>query len=141
MGATNKPATIAAMEGAEIHADWLAAGAATPVDPRVSEPLSRAAAIPATAYIRAIRRRTALVAAMDVRLASVDVLALPTTPITAPTITSVTGNEALCERTEDLLLRNTQIANRLFVSRSTVKFPRAASHRAALRKSAISHRL
>ena len=107
----NKPATIAAMEGAEIHADWLAAGAATSVDPRVSGPLSRAATIPATVYIRAIRRRTGLVAAMDERLAAVDVLALPTTPIAAPTIASVTGDDAFCEHTEDLLLRNTQIAN------------------------------
>ncbi|TIU89843.1 MAG: amidase, partial [Mesorhizobium sp.] len=100
-----KRASIAAMEGAEVHADWLATGATTP------EPLSRAAAVPATAYIRAIRRRTALVAAMDERLVSVDVLALPTTPVTAPTIVSMTRDEALCGRTKGLLLRNTQVAN------------------------------
>jgi len=124
MRAANKPATIAAMEGAEIHADWLAAGAATPVDPRVSGPLSRASAIPATVYIRAIRRRTALVTAMDERLASVDVLALPTTPITAPTIASVTGDDALCERTEGLLLRNTQVANRFDLCAISLPMPR-----------------
>lgn len=121
--AVTRRASIAAMEGAAVHADWLATGAATPVDPRVSEPLSRAAAVPATAYIRAIRRRTALVAAMDERLASVDVLALPTTPVTAPTIVSMTGDEPLCERTEGLLLRNTQVANQFDLCAISLPMP------------------
>ncbi|RWM85845.1 MAG: amidase [Mesorhizobium sp.] len=121
--AVTRRASIAAMEGAEVHADWLAEGAATPVDPRVSGPLSRAAAVPATAYIRAIRRRTALVAAMDERLASVDVLALPTTPVTAPTIVSMTSDEALCERTEGLLLRNTQVANQFDLCAISLAMP------------------
>ncbi|MER8971391.1 MULTISPECIES: amidase [unclassified Mesorhizobium] len=116
-------ASIAAMEGAEIHADWLATGATRPVDPRVSGPLSRAAAIPATVYIRAMRRRTALAAAMDDRLASVDVLALPTTPVTAPTIVSMTSDEALCNRTEGLLLRNTQVANQFDLSAISLPMP------------------
>src|SRR5262249_25970511 len=113
----------AAMEGAAVHADWLAAGPATPVDPRVSGPLSRASTIPATVYIRTIRRRTALVAAMDERLALVDVLALPTTPITAPTIGSVTGDEAFCEHTESQLLRNTQVANRFDLCAISLPMP------------------
>ncbi|MER9896329.1 amidase [Mesorhizobium sp. M0119] len=121
--AATKRASIAAMEGAEIHADWLATGAATPVDPRVSGPLSRAAAIPATVYIRAMRRRTALAAAMDDRLSSVDVLALPTTPVTAPTIVSMTDDEALCNRIEGLLLRNTQVANQFDLSAISLPMP------------------
>ncbi|MER8389718.1 amidase [Mesorhizobium sp. M0166] len=121
--AATKRASIAAMEGAEIHADWLATGAATPVDPRVSGPLSRAAAIPATVYIRAMRCRTALAAAMDDRLASVDVLALPTTPVTAPTIVSMTDDEALWNRTEGLLLRNTQVANQFDLSAISLPMP------------------
>lgn len=121
--AVTKRASIAAMEGAEVHADWLAAGATTPVDPRASEPLSRAAAVPATAYIRAVRRRTALLAAMDERLASVDVLALPTTPVTAPTIVSMTRDEDLCDRTEGLLLRNTQVANQFDLCAISLPMP------------------
>ncbi|RWK50815.1 amidase [Mesorhizobium sp.] len=121
--AVTRRASIAAMEGAAVHADWLATGATTPVDPRVSEPLSRAAAVPATAYIRAIRSRTALVAAMDERLASVDVLAVPTTPVTAPTIVSMTSDEALCERTEGLLLRNTQVANQFDLCAISLPMP------------------
>ncbi len=98
MRAATKRGTIAAMEGAEIHADWLATGASVPVDPHVSGPLSRALAIPASVYIRTIRRRTALAAAMDERLASIDVLALPTTPIVAPSIAAMAGDEALREQ-------------------------------------------
>ncbi|TIX78818.1 MAG: amidase, partial [Mesorhizobium sp.] len=74
-------------------------------------------------YIRAVRRRTALVAAMDERLASVDVLALPTTPITAPTIVSMTGDEALCDKAEGLLLRNTQVANQFDLCAISLPMP------------------
>ncbi|CAN7335877.1 amidase [Mesorhizobium amorphae] len=123
MRAATKRGTIAAMEGAEIHADWLTTGASVPVDPHVSGPLSRALAVPASAYIRTIRRRTALAAAMDERLASIDVLALPTTPIVAPSIAAMAGDEALRERTEGLLLRNTQVANQFDLCAISLPMP------------------
>ncbi|MBZ9748137.1 amidase [Mesorhizobium sp. CO1-1-7] len=109
--AATRRGSIAAMEGAEVHADWLATGASVPVDPHVSGPLSRAALLPTPVYIRALRRRTTLAAAMDERLASVDVLALPATPVTAPAIASMAEDAELRDRTEGLLLRNTQVAN------------------------------
>lgn len=56
MRAATKWGSIAAMEGAEVHADWLATGAPVPVDPHVSGPLSRAAMLPTPVYIRAMRR-------------------------------------------------------------------------------------
>lgn len=118
-----KRGSIAAMEGAEIHADWLATGASVPVDPHVSGPLSRAAAIPTPVYIRAMRRRAALCIAMDERLGSVDVLALPTTPVTAPTIVSMAEDTALRERTEGLLLRNTQVANQFDLCAISLPMP------------------
>ncbi|MBZ9857937.1 amidase [Mesorhizobium sp. CA13] len=121
--AVTKRGSIAAMEGAEVHADWLAAGAPVPVDPHVSGPLSRAAMLPTPVYIRALRRRSALVAAMDERLASVDVLALPTTPVTAPTIVSLTQDAELRDRTESLLLRNTQIANQFDLCAISLPMP------------------
>ncbi|MCA0011103.1 amidase [Mesorhizobium sp. B292B1B] len=121
--AVTKRGSIAAMEGAEVHADWLAAGAPVPVDPHVSGPLSRAAMLPTPVYIRALRRRSALVAAMDERLASVDVLALPTTPVTAPTIVSLTQDAELRDRTEGLLLRNTQIANQFDLCAISLPMP------------------
>ncbi|MER9139415.1 amidase [Mesorhizobium sp. M0830] len=111
MRAATKRGSIAAMEGAEVHADWLATGASVPVDPHVSGPLSRAAMLPTPVYIRAIHRRAALAAAMDERLASADVLVLPTTPVMAPTIASMAGDAELRDRIEGLLLRNTQVAN------------------------------
>lgn len=111
MRAATRRGTIASMEGAEVHADWLAAGASVPVDPHVTGPLSRALTVPASAYIRTIRRRGELVAAMAQRLEAVDVLALPTVPMVAPSIAAMAGNETLRDKTEGLLLRNTQVAN------------------------------
>ncbi|SDA93373.1 amidase [Mesorhizobium qingshengii] len=123
MRAATKRGSIAAMEGAEVHADWLATGASVPVDPHVSGPLSRAAMLSAPVYIRAMRRRAALAAAMDERLASVDVLALPTTPVTAPTIVSMAEDTELRDRTEGLLLRNTQVANQFDLCAISLPMP------------------
>ncbi|MER8572720.1 amidase [Mesorhizobium sp. M1338] len=126
MRAATKRGSIAAMEGAEIHADWLATGASVPVDPHVSGPLARAAMLPTPVYIRAMRRRAALAAAMDERLASVDVLALPTTPVMAPTIVSMTEDAALRDRIEGLLLRNTQVANQFDLCAISLPMPGTA---------------
>ncbi|MFC3325564.1 amidase [Mesorhizobium cantuariense] len=123
MRVATKRGSIAAMEGAEVHADWLATGASVPVDPHVSGPLSRAAMLPTPVYIRAMRRRAALAAAMDERLASVDVLALPTTPVTAPTIVAMTEDAELRDRTESLLLRNTQVANQFDLCAISLPMP------------------
>ncbi|MBZ9816950.1 amidase [Mesorhizobium sp. CA7] len=111
MRAATRRGTIASMEGAEVHADWLASGASVPVDPHVTGPLTRALAVPASAYIRTIRRRAELVAAMAERLEAVDLLALPTVPMIAPSIAAMAGDEELRDKTEGLLLRNTQVVN------------------------------
>jgi len=57
-----------------------------------------------------IAERTELANAMDVALGDVDALALPTTPIVAPTIDEIADPRRFnaCNR---LLLRNTAIAN------------------------------
>ncbi|TKB13571.1 MAG: amidase [Mesorhizobium sp.] len=123
MRAATKRASIASMEGAEVHADWLAAGASVPVDPHVSGPLSRALTVPASAYIRTIRRRTELVAAMKERLQAIDVVALPTVPMVAPSIAAMAGDEALRDRTEGLLLRNTQVANQFDLCAISLPLP------------------
>jgi len=126
MRAATKRGTIAAVEGAEIHADWLATGASVPVDPHVSGPLSRALAVPASVYIRTIRRRTELAASMDERLSSVDVVALPTTPIVAPTVAAMADDEALRDKAEGLLLRNTQVANQFDLCAISLPMPGTA---------------
>ncbi|PZN52361.1 MAG: amidase [Proteobacteria bacterium] len=107
---TSLHATIPTMEGAEIHADWLDSGASLSVDPHVSGPLSRAASIPAPVYIRALRRRGELAAALDERLSGFDALLLPTVPILAPQIAEM-ADEKVRDHAEGLLLRNTRIAN------------------------------
>jgi aspartyl-tRNA(Asn)/glutamyl-tRNA(Gln) amidotransferase subunit A len=63
---------------------------------------------------------------MDERLASVDVLALPTTPVTAPTIVSMTEDTELRDRTEGLLLRNTQVANQFDLCAISLPMPGTA---------------
>ncbi|MDX8449972.1 amidase [Mesorhizobium captivum] len=125
MRAATKRASIASMEGAEVHADWLAAGVSVPVDPHVTGPLSRALTVPASAYIRTIRRRRELVAAMEERLQAVDVLALPTVPMVAPSIAAMADDEALRDRTEGLLLRNTQVANQFDLCAISLPMPGA----------------
>ncbi|MBZ9851465.1 amidase [Mesorhizobium sp. CA14] len=123
MRAATRRGTIASMEGAEVHADWLTSGASVPVDPHVTGPLTRALAVPASAYIRTIRRRGELAATMAERLEAVDALALPTVPMVAPSIAAMTGDEALRDRTEGLLLRNTQIANQLDLCAISLPMP------------------
>jgi len=123
MRAATRRGTIASMEGAEVHADWLTSGASVPVDPHVTGPLSRALAVPASAYIRTIRRRGQLVADMAERLETIDVLALPTVPMVAPSIAAMAADEALRDRTEGLLLRNTQVANQFDLCAISLPMP------------------
>ncbi|TIR64351.1 MAG: amidase, partial [Mesorhizobium sp.] len=79
--------------------------------------------VPASAYIRTIRRRAELVAAMTERLQAVDALALPTVPMVAPSIVAMAGDEALRDRTEGLLLRNTQVANQFDLCAISLPMP------------------
>ncbi|MGB3391128.1 MAG: amidase [Pseudaminobacter sp.] len=116
--------SIAAIEAAAVHADWLAdKEKAEAVDPRVAKPLARRATVPAPAYVRMMRRRAELVAEMDKRLAPVDVLALPTTPMVAPPIEPLVSDHALYNRTEGLLLRNPQIANQFDLAGISLPMP------------------
>jgi aspartyl-tRNA(Asn)/glutamyl-tRNA(Gln) amidotransferase subunit A len=123
MKAVRKHGSLAALEGAEIHADWLAAGASVPVDPHMAEPLARAATVPTPFYIRALRRRAELAAAMDERLAGLDVLMLPTVPLFAAPMAAMAADERLRDHTEGLLLRNTQVANQFDLCAITLPMP------------------
>ncbi|QDC00942.1 amidase [Mesorhizobium sp. 8] len=123
MKAARKHGSLAALEGAEIHADWLAASASVPVDPHMAEPLARAAAVPTPFYIRALRRRAELAAAMDERLAGLDALMLPTVPLFAAPIAAMAADERLRDHTEGLLLRNTQVANQFDLCAVTLPMP------------------
>lgn len=114
------PASIAAIEAAEIHQDWLEARAAE-LDPRVQGRIARGATIPAAVYIRMLRRRAVLIRAMDARLAAVDLLATPTLPIVAPPIAPLVADDDLYFRTNILVLRNTSVAN--FFDLTSISLP------------------
>ena len=60
------------------------------IDPNVRTRLERARSISAYDFIDMVNERRALIAEMDDRLKDIDVLALPTTPIVAPTIAEMT---------------------------------------------------
>ncbi|AMS41648.1 amidase [Aminobacter aminovorans] len=109
--AATRTGTIAAIEGASIHADWLANGASVPIDPNVSGALGRAMQVPAVSYIRTMNRRVELAAAMDARLSAHDLVVLPTTPVPAQPMSDMLADLAHANRIEGLLLRNTQVAN------------------------------
>ena len=80
------------------------------VDPFVRARIMRAAPMSAADYIRSMRERLDGIARMDAVFDRVDVLAMPTTPIAAPTMEEVSTPDGFASRNA-LLLRNTAIAN------------------------------
>ena len=111
--------SIAGIEASRIHADWLD-DAEAPVDVRVSSTLRRRRLVSDADLAALLARRAELARAMDRRLAPFDALALPTTPIFAPSIASVSSNEETYGRVEDLLLRNNQVANQFDLTAITL---------------------
>ena len=71
-------------EACAVHRDRLKRRGAD-IDPNVRVRLERGGAVSATDYVDMMQARTRLVRAMDRRLAALDVLVMPTTPIVAPT--------------------------------------------------------
>ncbi|WP_414472127.1 amidase [Microvirga sp. M2] len=110
MEKVTSPASIASIEAAEIHADWLDAKAEL-FDPRVRGRIALSASLPAPVYIRMMRRRDALIAAMDERLKAIDTLALPATAVTAPPTVPLLVDDQLYRQTNLLVMRNTMVGN------------------------------
>lgn len=109
MDATGK-GPFAAIEAAHIHRDWFESRAAD-FDPVVRGRIERGRSIPAMDYVYAQQRRFALIRAMDVHLADLDALVLPTTALTAPKIADLDKDEAAFTAANMLLLRNPSMAN------------------------------
>ena len=80
------------------------------IDQNVRMRLERARSISAADYIEMVNERAALIRAMDARLADIDVLAMPTTPIVAPTIAEMAAPDVFA-RKNAMLLRNTSMWN------------------------------
>lgn len=109
MNAVNERGGIAPPEAFAINRVLLAADG-DGVDPFVRARIMRAATMNAADYIQSMRDREAGIARMNATFDDFDVLALPTTPIVAPTIEEVAVSEVFGARNV-LLLRNTSIGN------------------------------
>ena len=73
------------------------------IDPNVRVRLERSRNISAADYIDMVRQRARLIRLMDARLVDLDILALPTTPIVAPTIQEVTPADEFARKNAMLL--------------------------------------
>ncbi len=110
MDAALPDGSLAAIEAAAIHADWLDSRAGR-YDPRVHRRIMAGRSATAASYIRTMRRRAELIAAFDRRLAPLDVLALPATATTAPLIAPLQADDAAFLAANRLMLRNTAFGN------------------------------
>ena len=109
MAEVNAKGGVLAPEALAVHRDRLARRGAD-IDPNIRARLERAATIGAPDYIEMTRARAELIRAMDARLADVDVVAMPTTPIVAPLMAEVAQPDEFGRRNA-LLLRNTTVWN------------------------------
>ena len=106
-----------------IHRERLATRAAD-YDPFVRSRIELGRALSAADYMAMFRDRTALVRAMDARLADLDALVLPTRSIVAPTIAEVSSSESLTAKNL-LVLRNPAIVKFFDLCAISLPLPRA----------------
>jgi len=119
---TTAAGSIASVEASEVHADWIESRA-DQIDPRVQWLIARSGGVPAPVYIRMLRHRRELIAAMDERLRPLDVLALPTTAISAPLTAPLEADDKLYNRTDGLILRNTMFGNQFDLTGISLPIP------------------
>lgn len=92
------------------HRD-LIARAESRYDPRVVSRIRRGEAMSAADYLELLDAREAWVAAVDQRIAGYDALLMPTVPVVAPTIASVTASDEAYYGANGLILRNPTLIN------------------------------
>jgi aspartyl-tRNA(Asn)/glutamyl-tRNA(Gln) amidotransferase subunit A len=109
MAAVNAKGGIAPPEACAIHRDRIKRRSGD-IDPNVLARIERGCAVPAADYVDMVRDRARLMRAMDGRLAGLDTLLMPTTPIVAPTIAEVADPKVFSARNM-MVLRNTNIVN------------------------------
>jgi aspartyl-tRNA(Asn)/glutamyl-tRNA(Gln) amidotransferase subunit A len=122
MTAVNARGGFAPTEAFAIHRENLKNRGAD-FDPNVRARILRGEKVSAADYVLMVRDRARLVRAMDARLADLDALVLPTTPIVAPTIAEVATPETFNARNM-LLLRNTSIINFFDLTAISLPLPR-----------------
>ncbi len=109
MHEVNHRGGIAPPEAYSVHRDLLKE-AGEGVDPNVRLRLLRSENVNAADYIQNLRDRERAVAAMDALFDKFDVLAMPTTPIVAPTLAEIATMETFNSKNMRML-RNTSIWN------------------------------
>jgi aspartyl-tRNA(Asn)/glutamyl-tRNA(Gln) amidotransferase subunit A len=122
MAQVNSKGGVQPAEAFSIHRDLLSRRAVA-IDPNVRVRLERSRNISAADYIDMVRERNRLIRLMDQRLAGVDVLAWPTTPMVAPTMQEVAAADEFA-RKNAMLLRNTVIVNFFDLCAISLPLPR-----------------
>ena len=122
MAQVNSKGGVQPAEAFSIHRDLLSRRADA-IDPNVQVRLERARTVSAADYIDMVRERARLIRSMDDRIADVDVLAWPTTPMVAPTMQEVAAPDEFA-RKNAMLLRNTVIVNFFDLCAISVPIPR-----------------
>ena len=145
MVAVNAKGGLAPPEALAIHRELLKTRGAD-VDPNVRLRIERASSISAADYVDMAQARAKLTRAMDARLADLDALVMPTTPIVAPKMSELATADAFAPKNV-ALLRNPALVNFFDLSRHLAAAPgiraagRADAGRAQRpRRAALSHR-
>ncbi len=107
--ALNEKGGVIPPEACAVHRDRLRRRGAD-IDPNVRIRIERGCAVSEAAFAEILRERRRLVAAMEARLAGLDVLAMPTSTIVAPTIAEVEDPKVFAMRNA-AVLRNTGMVN------------------------------
>ena len=123
MIAVNSKGGFAPTEAFAIHRDRLKRRGGD-IDQNIRARIERGGAVPAADYIEMARERARLIRAMDARMAGLDALILPTTPIGAPKIVEVATLETFSQKNM-LLLRNTSMMNFFDLCAISLPLPRS----------------
>jgi aspartyl-tRNA(Asn)/glutamyl-tRNA(Gln) amidotransferase subunit A len=118
----NAKGGFAPTEAYSIHRERLKHRGAS-VDPFIRVRIERGGTVAAADYIEMGQTRRRLVQAMDARMAELDALVLPTTPIVAPKLAEVAASDEF-GRKNALLLRNTNPVNFFDLCAISLPLPR-----------------
>jgi aspartyl-tRNA(Asn)/glutamyl-tRNA(Gln) amidotransferase subunit A len=118
----NSKGGVQPAEAFTVHRDLLSRRADA-IDPNVRARLERARNVSAADYIDMVRDRARLICSMEARVADLDVLVWPTTPIVAPTMVEVAAADDFA-RKNAMLLRNTVIVNFFDLCAISLPIPR-----------------
>jgi aspartyl-tRNA(Asn)/glutamyl-tRNA(Gln) amidotransferase subunit A len=122
MIALNAKGGFAPTEAFAIHRERLKRNGAG-FDPFIRVRIERGGTVPAYDYVDMAQTRQRLVRAMDARLAPLDALILPTTPIVAPKLADLAASDEF-GRKNALLLRNTNPVNFFDLCAISLPLPR-----------------